>query len=400
MLASGYSGNLNSFLLLLILSVPFRQKITTHMKQALLITSIFLCLSIIHAQERHPYYSITDEVSYQCTPIISQGKTGTCWSFSTTSYIESEIARLGHGLHDISELYQVRNTYVDKAKNYILRQGKAQFGEGALSHDVINSVRNHGIVPNKIYTGFTGENTNKHDHRELIKILTSMVNNAVDHKIFSSKWKKSYESILDIYIGEKPTSFDYNNKTYTPAQFAKELGIDPDNYITLTSFTHHPVYSSFILEIPDNFSNGLYYNIALDELQEVVDSALKQGFTIVWDGDVSEVGFSQKNGLAILTDKKKGDNVFKEYEEEKAVSPESRQKQFENYNTTDDHLMHIVGRGIDKKGKVYYKIKNSWGIKGAQNGYVYMSEAYFRMKTVGILLHKDGIPKKIMTKIL
>ncbi len=360
---------------------------------------MFLFLVLGHAQETHPDYTITDETSLQCTPVISQGKTGTCWSFSTTSYIESEIARLGHGTHDLSELYQVRNTYTDKARNYILRQGKAQFSQGALAHDVINSIRDHGIVPNEIYAGFTDDDTDRHDHSELIKLLTNMVDDAVEHKILSNKWWKSYEAMLDIYIGERPDTFDYNGKTYTPKEFAKELGIDAKNYVTLTSFTHHPMNSSFILEIPDNFSNGVYYNIPLDELQKVVDHALKEGYTVAWDGDVSEVGFSQKSGLAILTNKKKREAIFKTYNEEEKVTPESRQKEFENYNTTDDHLMHIVGKGVDKKGNSYYKIKNSWGIKGAQKGYIYMSEAYFRMKTVGILLHKDGIPKKIKEKV-
>ncbi len=369
------------------------------MKNILFINFLLLFICIGNAQEIHDDYSITDETFIECTPVISQGKSGTCWSFSTTSYIESEIARLGHGTHDLSELYQVRNTYTDKARNYILRQGKAQFGEGALSHDVINSIRNYGIVPNDMYTGLSGSETDLHDHRELIKLLTNMVDNAVTHKILSENWWKSYEAMLDIYIGKRPVTFDYNNKTYTPAQFAKELGIEPDNYITLTSFTHHPMNSSFILEIPDNFSNGMYHNISLDELQQTVDYALKEGYTIAWDGDVSEVGFSQKTGLAILTNKKEKKDLFKEYNEEEKVTPESRQKEFENYNTTDDHLMHIVGKGTDKKGKTYYKIKNSWGSKGVQKGYIYMSEAYFRMKTVGVLLHKDGIPKRIKEKV-
>ncbi len=369
------------------------------MKNIFLINFVALLLTVGHAQEIHPDYTITDKTSLQCTPVISQGRTGTCWSFSTTSYIESEIARLGYGTHNLSELYQVRNTYTDKARNYILRQGKAQFGQGALSHDVINSIRDHGIVPNDVYTGFTGDNTDKYDHSELIKLLTNMVDNAVKHKILSKNWWKSYEAMLDIYIGKRPSTFSYNNKEYTPISLAKEFGIDPKNYITLTSFTHHPMHSSFILEIPDNFSNGVYHNIPLDELQKVVDHALEKGYTIAWDGDVSELGFSQKNGLAILTNKKKKNQVFKEYIEEEQVTPTSRQKEFENYKTTDDHLMHLIGKGVDKKGKTYYKIKNSWGINGAQNGYIYMSEAYFRMKTVGILLHKDGIPKKIKEKV-
>jgi len=369
------------------------------MRRTVITASLSLLVALGYSQNIHQDYTITDQTSISCTPIISQGKTGTCWSFSTTSFIESEITRLGKGSVDLSELYQVRNTYLDKAQNYILRQGTAQFSEGALAHDVMNSVRKYGIIPQKSYTGFSISQEKKYNHQKLIKLLKGMVDNAVEYKILSKNWWKSYNAILDIYIGKKPESFTHNGKKYTPIQFAKELGIDPDNYITLTSFTHHPMYSSFILEIPDNFSNGTYHNITLSEFQEVVDTALKQGYTISWDGDVGEVGFSRKNGLAILTDKKERKNVFSEYQIEKKVTQESRQREFENYNTTDDHLMHIVGKGVDQKGKSYYKIKNSWGTGGAQNGYVYMSEAYFRMKTVSILIHKDGIPKNIKDKL-
>ncbi len=369
------------------------------MRKTVITASLSLLVTLGYSQNTHEDYKIKDNTSISCTPVISQGKTGTCWSFSTTSFIESEITRLGHESTDLSELYQVRNTYLDKAENYILRQGKAQFSEGALAHDVINSIRKYGIIPQKTYTGFSISKENNYNHKKLIKLLTGMVDNAVEHKILSKNWWESYNAILDIYIGKRPESFTHNGKNYTPIQFAKELGIVPDNYISLTSFTHHPMYSSFILEIPDNFSNGAYYNIPLNELQEVVDVALKQGYTVAWDGDVGEVGFSQKDGLAILTDSKESKNLFTEYQIENKVTQESRQQEFENYNTTDDHLMHIVGKGVDKKGNSYYKIKNSWGTNGAQNGYIYMSEAYFRMKTVSILLHKDGISKKIKDKL-
>lgn len=365
-----------------------------------IIFAFTLCVfSTAFAQDIHPNYKITDKISIECNPVISQGKTGTCWSFSTTSYLESEVARLGNGLHDLSELYQVRNTYTDKAQNYILRQGKAQFSQGALSHDVLKSVKKHGIVPNSVYSGFADQSLSRHDHSELIKLLQSMVKNAVEDKILSDNWNKSYQAILDIYLGKKPSSFEYNGKTYTPKEFASSLGIDPNNYITLTSFTHHPINSKFILEIPDNFSNGMYHNIALTELEQTVDYALEKGFTIAWDGDVSEIGFSQKAGLAILTTKTKKSEAFKEYTSEEQVTPQSRQENFENYKTTDDHLMHLVGKGVDKKGRPYYKIKNSWGKNGVHQGYLYMSLPYFRMKTVGILLHKDGIPKQTKEKL-
>lgn len=368
------------------------------MKHIIFIFFISLSYSQI-AQEVHKDYTITDQISLTCTPVISQGKTGTCWSFSTTSYLESEVARMGHGIHDLSELYQVRNTYTDKAQNYILRQGTAQFGQGALSHDVINSVKKHGIVPNAAYTGLTDTSISNHDHRELIKMLKNMVTNAVENKILSDKWNQSYQAILDIYLVKNPESFEYQGKQYTPQEFAAYLGIDPQQYITLTSFTHQPAYDRFILEIPDNFSNGIYHNVALDELEKTVDYALENGFTVTWDGDVSEIGFSQDQGLAILTSEINKNDAFKNYTKEEKVTPASRQQNFENYNTTDDHLMHIVGKGIDKKGVTYYKIKNSWGEKGPYNGYLYMSLPYFRMKTVGILLHKDGIPKNIVEKL-
>ncbi len=360
---------------------------------------IFFLIKFGYAQEVHPDYTITDKVSHKCTPVLSQGKTGTCWSFSTTSFIESEISRLGHDNHNLSELYQVRNMYLDKAQNYILRKGKAQFSEGGLAHDVMNSIKKYGVIPHNIYSGFSisGETTYDHDH--LVTLLKGMVDSAVKNKMLSKNWWESFNSVLDVYIGKRQKSFTYNNKTYTPHEFAKELGINPDNYVSITSFTHHPMNSSFILEIPDNFSNGSYFNVPLDKLQSIVDSALDKGFTIAWDGDVGESGFNKHVGLAILTNEKDPEKVFRTYITENEVTPETRQREFERYNTTDDHLMHIVGKGVDQKGKKYYKVKNSWGEVGNYKGYIYMSEAYFRMKTISIMLHKDGIANDVKEKL-
>ncbi len=360
---------------------------------------MFIWITFACGQEIHPDYTITDKVSHQCTPVLSQGKTGTCWSFSTTSFIESEIMRLGHGNHNLSELFQVRNIYLDKAQNYILRKGKDQFGQGALAHDVLKSIDKYGVIPHEIYNGFSISGETTYDHEQMVPLLKAMVDAAVAGKMLSKNWWKSYNAVLDVYIGKRPESFTYNNKTYTPHEYAKELGIVTENYISITSFTHHPVNSTFILEIPDNFSNGKYYNVELDELQRIVDTALKNGFTVSWDGDVGETGFNKEVGIAVLTDEETPEKVFKKYVTEKKVTPKSRQIEFERYNTTDDHLMHIVGKATDKRGKAYYKVKNSWGTEGDYNGYIYMSEAYFRMKTIAIMLHKDGITSDIKQKL-
>ncbi len=354
--------------------------------------------------------SIPAEEQYEFTPVIdiktsavkNQGRTGTCWSFSTSSFIESEIYRNSKQDINISEMFNVRKTYEDKAWNYVMRQGKTQFSEGGLAHDVINSVKKHGLVPESAYNGFV-KNENRYDHSKIVPtlkiVLDAYIKNGKNSKY--PNWKQSVDSILDIYIGKTPDNFIYNNHSYTPKSFLKMTEYNPDGYITLTSFTQVPFYSKFILNIPDNFSNGYYYNLPLDELVEVTDYALEKGYTIALDIDVSEKTFSQKHGVAVIPEKPENNKKALTFiVTENNITQKYRQEEFENYNTTDDHLMHIVGTVKDQNNKVYYKVKNSWGPIGDNQGFIYISKAYFKLKTISVLLKKDALPKKTYKTLL
>lgn len=344
-------------------------------------------------------YEFQDIINLECLPVISQDKTGTCWSFSTSSFLESEIIRLTGKKIDLSEMYQVRTTYPKKAYNYVMRQGKAQFSEGGLNHDVVKSVAEYGLVPVSIYSGLS-EEEKKHNHAELVAVLEAMVKTYVDNpgKQLSTKWKVAIDKILDIYLGEIPTEFTFEGKKYTPKSFAEMLKIKPEDYVTLTSFTSEPYYKPFILNIPDNFSNGTMYNLPLDEFIVAIDYALEKGFTLALDCDVSEETFSAKYGIAFIPENVEDITTgLAEIIQEKTITPGFRQQEFENYNTTDDHLMHIVGKLKDQKGNVYYKIKNSWGTdeKRVKNGgYIYMSVPFMKLKAISVLLHKEGMDKK------
>ncbi|BDS11904.1 C1 family peptidase [Aureispira anguillae] len=342
-------------------------------------------------------YKITPKYDVECTTIKNQQRTGTCWSFATSSFLESEVKRTKKMDIDLSEMYSVRATYLDKAQNYILRQGKANFSEGSLSHDVIKAVERAGVVPEVAFSG-KSEGIEVHNHGEMVSAAKGMLDGLQKRKTLSPRWKQAMEAILDIYMGETPDEFKYEGKNYTPQSFADFLGIKSEDYISLTSYTHHPFYAPFVLEIPDNYSNGWYQNIPMEELEKTVDEAIKNGYSVAWDGDVSEATFNHKEGLAILPKDTERENLWDKPDQELTVTQELRQSTFESKATTDDHLMHLVGIAYDNKGTKYYKIKNSWGDSNAFKGYLYMSQAYFQLKTVGILLHKDAIPSAIKKK--
>ncbi len=359
---------------------------------------IFLFVSLIsYAQS----YEFETTIDLETTDVISQGSTGTCWSFSTSSFLESEIMRITGKKIDLSEMYTVRNTYPKKAWNYIMRQGKAQFSEGGLAHDVINSVAEYGLVPNDVYSGLE-DNASRHNHSEMIAVLRGLLDIYIDNpgRQLSPKWKQVTESILDVYLGKNVPSFNYSGVQYTPKSFLEMTKINPKDYISITSFSHKPFNTNFILNIPDNFSNGSFLNVKLDDLVNITNKALKEGYTIELDCDVSEKTFSSKHGLAVIPkdDSSKLEALIK-LVPEKDITQALRQQEFESYNTTDDHLMHITGMLKDQNGTIYYKVKNSWGKNSdrvANNGYIYMSEAYFRLKTISIMVHKDVIPKKLL----
>ncbi len=344
-------------------------------------------------------YEFTPVLQSESLPVISQDRTGTCWSFSTSSFLESEIIRKTGKKIDLSEMYQVHQIYNQKAENFVHRQGKAQFSEGGLAHDVLNSVSRYGLVPADVYSGLTF-NDSKHNHAEMVDVLEAMLKTYVadPSKKISQQWKPAFNAVLDVYLGGIPQEFTYEGKKYTPKSFQSMTTINPEDYVTLTSFTHEPFYKQVVLNVPDNFSNGLMYNLPLDEFIANIDYALAQGFTLSLDCDVSEPTFSAKSGVAVIPNNSDDNKaIVSEIKPEKEISQAFRQEEFESYATTDDHLMHIVGKVKDQKGNFYYKVKNSWGSDAsrvAHDGYIYMSVPYMRLKAISVLLHKDGIMAK------
>ena len=371
--------------------------------------SVTLMLNTVAQEDKKASTQLefVNEIQLDATPVKSQDLTGTCWSYSSISFIESEILRMGNGSHDLSEMYYVYNIYQEKAANYVLRQGKAQFSQGSLNHDVIGTIAKYGVVPQSVYSGdVTGGE--RYNHTEMEALLGAFLEKLVTNPNgkLSTVWMDAYRGILNAYMGQTPRDFEYNGKTYTPTAFAEELELKPENYVAFTSFSHHPFNTSFVLEVPDNWSNGSFYNLPLDELMEVLNNALKNGYTVAWDADVSEKTWSRKKDIARwpAQDWKsmssvERDSVFIANIEEADVTQEKRQEAFENYSTTDDHLMHIVGNAYDQYGNLYYLVKNSWGDHRANDGYVYVSEAYMRMKTISFTLHKDGLAKSLLKKI-
>jgi bleomycin hydrolase len=371
------------------------QKNNFMLKNILKLLILTLSFSVF-AQE----YQFQPVVDLEASSVKSQGQSGTCWSFSTTSFLESEIYRLNNREIDIAEMYTVRTTYDKKAWNYVMRQGKTQLSEGGLAHDVLNAVAKEGLVPQSAFTDIFGNNK-IYNHSQVVPAIKKILDNYIKNDIHSDypNWQEAIDSILDKQIGEKPTSFTFDNQTFTPKSFATYLKIKPDDYISITSFTHEKPYSKFVLNIPDNFSNGSFYNVPLDKLVEITINAVKKGYTVALDVDVSEKGFSAKYGVAILPDNLNDLNKsFTEIVKEKNVTATYRQQEFENYKTTDDHLMHITGIVKDQKGNQYFKVKNSWGNNSTRvgnNGYIYMSIPYFRLKTISILLHKDALDSNL-----
>lgn len=343
------------------------------------------------------------------TPVSNQNKSGTCWVYSTNSFMESELIRMGKPRVDLSEMFVVHGGYLERAENYIRRQGAAAFGQGAENHDVWNIVKKYGIIPQSVYSGFpAGQDKPVHGEMEaVLKAILDAVNKMPDGKL-SKQWHKAYEGALDGYMGTPPQTFTVDGKNYTPQTYFQSLGLNSDDYVALTSYTHHPFYAPFILEVSDNWSNGSFYNLPLDEFMKVADNAINNGYSVLWASDVSEKTFSAKEGLALMPEKtweemsqEEKDGVFKNPGKEKWVTPEERQSAFNELSTTDDHGMHITGMVQDQNGTKYYIVKNSWGTtpKKEMGGYLYVSQPYFRYKTMSIMVHKSAIPAPIRQKM-
>lgn len=374
-------------------------------------------------KEPEPAYVFTDEITLPATPVKDQYRSGTCWSFSGLSFLESEMLRLGKPQVDLSEMFVVWHAYSDKAIKTVRVHGSLNFGPGGAFHDVTNVIKKYGIVPEAVYSGLNyGEE--KHVHGELDRLLKEEVNAIVanPNRKLSTVWHDNINSTLENYLGKIPQKFFYEGMEYSPQSFALNyVGLNMDDYVEITSYTHHPFYSKFILEIPDNWSWDAVYNVPLNELEEIIDYALKNGFTVAWAADVSEKGFATSNkGVAVLPaapsenmddaeiarwealpEKEKESELYKleSIVPEIEVTQELRQEAFDNYQTTDDHGMHIIGTAKNKDGKIFYKVKNSWGKYNLYDGYFYASKPYVRYKTMSIMVHKDAIPQSIRKKL-
>lgn len=360
-------------------------------------STIFFSATIIAQKTAAPV--LIPEIQNECTPVKNQETTGTCWCFSTTSLVESMSLKKGATNINISEMFTVRNIYDEKAKNYILRQGAAQFGEGGLGHDLIRAITTYGAVPEEAYTGkLAGQKM--FDHSTLVKQLKNYLDSILKHPPLANNWIEGYDAILDNAMGKMPTTFDYENKTYTPQSYAKEvLKFDADDYVSITSFTHHPFYQPFILEAPDNFANGMFYNVSLDELIATVKTSITSGYTVMWDADVSNRDFDQQKGFAMHWKNEKAPATVNPDEEEASYNPTIRQQLYENLTTEDDHLMHITGLSKTAAGKEFFTVKNSWGMVGPYNGYINVSIPYFAINTVSVIVPKATLSKDLKKKL-
>jgi len=377
------------------------------MKKLTTIILITLLATIVSAQKiEKENFDFKEIKNIKTTSVKSQDRTGTCWCFATTSFLETELIRMGKGEFDLSEMFFIRNAFETKALNYVRFHGKTNFGQGGQAHDVLNEIAENGIVPESVYSGKV-YGQEKHNHSEQNAVLKGMLDGVIKSRKPTPVWENAYNSVLDAYLGEVPASFTFEGKTYTPVSFTKYLGINPDDYIELTSYSHNPYYESFVLEMPDNWSYDGYYNLPVDDLIDVMKKAITAGYSVAWDGDMSDKGFSHKNGVAIvpetdwenMSDEVK-DSVFVKPGKEKQITQEMRQEAFANYTVTDDHLMHLTGMAKDKNGTYYFLTKNSWGPESNDfGGYLYMSESFVRLHTMAFMIHKDALPKDIKEKL-
>jgi bleomycin hydrolase len=374
-------------------------------------------------EEKEKSYQFIPVKEIPCTPVKDQYRSGTCWSFSGLGFFEAEMLRLGKPEVDLSEMFVVYHAYSDKATKYVRLHGSLNFGAGGAFHDVANVLKEYGIVPEEVYRGLNyGEE--KHVHGELDRLLLENVKAVIDNpnKKLTTSWHDAFNSILDSYLGKLPEKFTYQGKEYTPKSFATDyVGLNLDDYVEITSYTHHPFYSKFIIEIPDNWAWSEVYNVPLNELMEIIDNSVNSGYTVAWAADISEKGFvTSKKGVAVvpvidkanmtdaeiakwekMTEKAKDEELYKLSKPgpEKTINQELRQIDFDNYQTTDDHGMLIVGTAKDQNGTLYFKVKNSWGNYNDFNGFFYASKPYVEFKTMSIMVHKDVIPKNIRKKL-
>lgn len=366
-------------------------------------------------------YVFTTVKELKITPVKNQNRTGTCWCFSTLGFLESELLRMGKGEYDLSEMFIVSKNYKDKAEKFVRLHGELNYAQGGSFEDVLQAWKDYGIVPESVMNGLQyGEDM--HVHNELESASRAYLDEIIKNpnRKLSTAWKKGFDGIIDAYLGTAPEKFTYNGKEYTPKSFAAELGINPDDYVSLTSYTHHPFYSEFAIEVQDNWRWATSYNLPIDELMLVFENAINTGYTIAWGADVSEKGFT-RNGIGVIPDiesmERSGSDqdrwlglstsekdaeikkMMKKPCKELEITQEMRQEAYDNYETTDDHGMQIYGIAKDQTGKKFYMIKNSWGTDNKYKGTWYISENFVKYKTMNIVVHKDALPQVIKDKL-
>ena len=391
------------------------------MKRFIAVLSLCVALVASASAQTESGYRFTDGKVVKGTPVKNQFRSGTCWCYSGLGFIENEVLHAGGEELDLSEMWIVRNMYFEKAVKYVRLHGHLRMAVGGAFNNVTAGIEKYGIVPQEVYPGLN-YGSDKNEFGEIDAVLKAYVDAVILNKNtrLSTAWKDGLNAILDVYFGKMPEKFTYKGKEYTPHSFAESLPVKMSDFVFLTSYTHHPFYEKYIIEVPDNWMWGSTYNVPLDELMQIIDNALANDYSVAWAADVSEKSFSRIKAIGIIpedniesmsgteasrwgqlsaTERAKELYSFEKPVQEKKITQEMRQLAFDNYQNTDDHGMVIEGTATDQNGNPFFKVKNSWDIRPPFGGYYYFSRPYVEYKTMEIMVNKNAVPKSILKKL-